>query len=656
MDGISSNGRSQLQARAEPGLEQIAGNERELAAEMQAAEHSAEPAGDAGTGVASPTKMIKYQVRLEFNDIKYVVKEKENQKQILGGVSGVVKPGEMLSIMGPSGSGKTSLVHIISKKITSGPSKVIEGKVLCNGREHTSSEFQRIAGLVTQEDVFNAALTVQETLKYSAALKLPKAQRQERTETVISQLQLENCVKTYVGDDSNPYLKGISGGEKRRLAIAIEILDPGLSLLLLDEPTSGLDAAAALNVTNLLRTLSDTGITVVATLHQPRSSIMQRFNKLMVIADGKSVYYGGLSEYVPYLKTELQCEVPEYESPYDLFLDALNPAIELGTTIMKAVPQDCENVATELADIFARSSLSTRTEPAAEPASDKAEMVDAAWSADWFSKFWIILCRTFFIKMRDPIVLATQLSSAVLLGAVFGVLYWQVYDKSDEYALLDTQMAVTMTVITAIFLPYDVTLTFPTERKIFLRERKAGLYQTSAFFLARICSDMPMHILAGAVMALIVYPMAGFKGNLLYWVVVNVVGILSGAALMQMVGALSRTFEEANLLMMLILMLSMVMSTGFVREPPKFLEWLREISTMGITADLAMYFEFQDIDEKFGTPDQIYESYAVRVKSDDDMVSAFVTLLIIYVVARLITFLAVKFLHTGRDVRENLRD
>jgi ABC-type multidrug transport system ATPase subunit len=602
-----------------------------------------------------PPSMIKNPVRLDFADIKYSVKVgKDEMKMILGGVSGGVKPGEMMCILGPSGSGKTSLVHVISKKFTTGSKRTVEGTVLCNGQELTASQFQRIAGLVTQEDIFNAALTVQETIKFAAALKLPAVQRQERINKVVGDLQLEKCIKTYVGDDSNPYLKGISGGEKRRLAIAVEILDPNLSVLLLDEPTSGLDAAAALNVTNLLRVLADSGITVAASMHQPRNSIMQRFNKLMVMASGRSVYTGGLSDYLPYLETELQCEVPAHESPYDLFLDVLNPLIGLSGTTMKALPQDCENPAEILAEIFDRSSLGKAVKNDPPVASDGG--FEGNWSTGWISKFWIILHRTFLIKMRDPIVLATQLSSGVMLGVIFGVLYWQVYGKALEYVVLDAQMGVTMTVIMAVFLPYDVTLTFPLERKIFLRERKAGLYRTSTFFCARILADMPMHICAGAIMALIVYPMAGLQGGLHYFVLINVVGVLLGASLMQMVGALARSFEEANILMMMILMLSMVMSTGFVRDPPSFLLWLREISVMGITADVAMYWEFRDIDEKFGTADEVLSQYAVRVRDSDDVGTSFLILAAIYVVARFITFIAVKFIHTGRDFKENLRD
>jgi ABC-type multidrug transport system ATPase subunit len=598
------------------------------------------------------------QVDLTFNDIKYAVQVKKETKPILHGISGTVKNGTMCCILGPSGSGKTSLIHIISSKLASGPGRDVSGAVLCNQQELTASQFQRISGLVTQEDIFNAALTVKETLMFAAKLKLT-SQHAQRVEQVVKLLQLENCLPTYVGDDSNPYLKGISGGEKRRLAIAVEILDPDISLLVLDEPTSGLDSAAALNVANLLRSLANRGIAVVASLHQPRASIVSNFEALMVLADGRRVFYGHLKEYLPYLLNDLQCELPQHDNPYDFLLDVLNPLVrEQSTFPIRAIPQDCPDVTNALADKFDQSVLRAEMDATASQlnATDMQQSIKRRQSVSWFFKFLTILHRTFLIKMRDPMVMMTQLSSGLMFGIIFGGLYWQSYDKKLEFAILDTQMLIQMSTMMAIWMPYDVTLTFPKERQIFLRERKAGLYSTSAFYCARISADMPMHIVAALIMAIIIYPMGGLQQGLHLFLAINILGILIGAAIMQMIGALSRTFEEANILMMIIMMLSMVMSTGFLREVPAYLEWMREISLMGLVADLGMYAEFRDIDPKYGSPDEVLINYGVRITSDDDAWSALGVLLAIYLVARVLCYLAVKFLFTGRSFAENLAD
>jgi len=382
---------------------------------------------------------------------------------------------------------------------------------------------------------------------------------------------------------------------------------------------------------------------------------------LMVLSQGRRVFHGPLKEYVPYLEGNLQCELPAHESAYDFFLDTLNPLIRKQFEVSIGVlPKDCEDVSNRLADVFDGSDLFRRMDDAVDqiPKMDNPdELVKNRRSGvGWWGKFATILHRTFLIKMRDPMVLMTQVSTAIMMGLIFGILYWQSYDKKTEFVILDTQMACTMVTLMAIWLPYDVTLTFPRERQIFLRERKAGLYSTSSFYFARILADMPMHVISAALMAAIVYPMVGFQSGPHIFMLVNVVGVLVGASLMQMIGSVSKTFEEANILMMFIMMLSMVMSTGFLRAIPSWLVWIREISTMGLVADLAMYFEFRDIDPKFGTAEEVLTDYGVRLRTDSDVWTAFMILLAIFLVARLLTFLGIKFMHTGRSFGENWAD
>lgn len=602
------------------------------------------------------------KVSLSFRDVRYSLRAGKGSKEILRGITGLVDPAEMLCILGPSGSGKTSLIQILGKKIKSDGSRDISGQVLCNGEELTSTEMMRISGFVSQEDVFNAELTVQECLRFAARLKLPRHQRLSRVDEVVSQLQLNDCLRTYIGDDSNPYLKGISGGEKRRLAIALEILDPSISVLVMDEPTSGLDAAAALNVSNVLRSLADSGITIAASLHQPRTSIMALFNRLMVIAEGRLAFSGSASECVPFLEGDLRCQVPQHESPYDLMLDLLNPAIE-GKHINLEVGSAGEgSLADIFADAFDRSALRTKVDEATAAYTNGVDRTLLAMAgkgrSGWCGQFWTILHRTFLIKLRDPMVLATQVSTGFLMGVIFGGMYWQSYDKEDSnFAILDTQMCITMTIVMAMWMPFDVTLTFPTERRVFLRERKSGQYPTTAFYLARVLADMPMHVFAAVVMSSLVYAMAGLRMGFPQFAGINVMATLIGAAIMQCIGAMCRTFEEANLLMMPVMMVAMMTSTSFVRQVPSWLQWMRDISVMGLLADLAMYLEFRDARAEVGAGEEILSEYGVLTRSDGDALHAVFVLLVIMGIARTGTFLAVKFLHTGRSsCVENLAD
>ena len=513
---------------------------------------------------------------LSFTNIKYSVsvsvkvkKDDGNSnetvmKPILRNVSGSLKGGQMMCVLGPSGSGKTSLVQIIAGAIksTNRGTHSVSGCVLVDGENLTPTAFRRISGFVTQEDVFEGCLTVEETIGFKAALMLGNmnaSERKQRVEEVIASLQLQNCRSTYIGDDANAYLKGISGGEKRRLAIAIEILDPSKSVLLADEPTSGLDAASAQAVVNLLRSLADEGMTVLTTLHQPRNSIMSKFDTMMVMATGRAVYYGSVADYTGYLTETLRIEIPVHDSPYDLLLDVMNPTIAEASLLDKIKglsPSGDGDICEIMADIlYDKMEWSKSTDDAhAAQSSFEINLRDGGSNITalrWLQVTWTIFHRTAVIKLRDPICLMTQISSAVLMGLIYGALYINVYNKSSvSFSVLDAQMCIVMTVLMAVWLPYDVTLTFPKERRVFLRERKAGLYTTSSFFIARVTADMPAHILSAIILAIIVWNMADLNIALGAFVLIVTYGILIGASIMQLIGAVARTFEEANIYMM----------------------------------------------------------------------------------------------------------
>ena len=615
---------------------------------------------------------------LSFSNIDYSVSVKKDgdasnekiMKPILRNINGSLRGGQMMCILGPSGSGKTSLVQIIAGAIksTNSGTHSVSGSILIDGENLTPTAFRRISGFVTQEDVFEGCLTVEETLRFKAALMLGNmnaSERKQRVEDVIASLQLQSCRSTYIGDDANPYLKGISGGEKRRLAIAIEILDPSKSVLLADEPTSGLDAASAQAVVNLLRSLADEGMTVLATLHQPRTSIMSRFDSMMVMAKGRAVYYGSVDDYTAYLTKTLHIEIPVHDSPYDLLLDVMNPTIAEATSTSAAIkalsPVGDGDICEIMADIlYEKMEWTKAVDAQAANTSLEVKLLDSGNSITvlrWLQVTGVIFHRTAVIKLRDPICLMTQISSAILMGLIYGALYIKVYDKSSvSFSVLDAQMCIVMTVLMAVWLPYDVTLTFPKERRVFLRERKAGLYTTSSFFIARITADMPAHILSAIIMAIIVWSMAELNIALGAFILIVTYGILIGASIMQLIGAVARTFEEANIYMMIVLMMSMMLGTGFVRETPYFLKWARNISVMGITSDLAMYREFKQVPAKYGDAQSIYKQYGVLITNETQQWDGVLILFYIWLITRFLCFLGVKFCFTGRTFAEDWRD
>ncbi|CAI9088175.1 OLC1v1022431C1 [Oldenlandia corymbosa var. corymbosa] len=254
---------------------------------------------------------VEYKVKLSrassnINPVKTVVSkvvsqlnlDQANYKQILKGITGSVGPGEILALMGPSGSGKTTLLKVIGGRLHEN----VKGSVTYNDIQFSPALKKRI-GFVTQDDVLFPQLTVEETLVFSAFLRLPssmtKNQKHERVSMIIKELGLERCRHTRIGGG---FVKGISGGERKRTSIGYEILvDP--SLLLLDEPTSGLDSTSANRILQILQELAKGGRTIITTIHQPSSRIFHMFDKVLLIAEGFPIYYGKAQESSQYFSS-----------------------------------------------------------------------------------------------------------------------------------------------------------------------------------------------------------------------------------------------------------------------------------------------------------------------------------------------------------------
>ncbi|MEQ2199273.1 ATP-binding cassette sub- G member 8 [Xenoophorus captivus] len=192
------------------------------------------------------------------------------------------------------------------------------GQVLINGKPNTPQLVKKSIAHVRQNDRLLPHLTVRETLSFVAKLRLPthftQAQRDKRVDDVISELRLRQCAHTRVGND---YVRGVSGGERRRVSIAVQLLwNPGI--LILDEPTSGLDSFTAHNLVITLSRLAKGNRLILLSVHQPRSDIFQLFDLVVLLSSGSAVYFGAAQDMVPYFTT-LGYPCPRYCNPSDFY-------------------------------------------------------------------------------------------------------------------------------------------------------------------------------------------------------------------------------------------------------------------------------------------------------------------------------------------------
>ncbi|KAL6999471.1 ABC transporter G member 9 [Sarracenia purpurea var. burkii] len=267
---------------------------------------------------------------VQFEDVVYKVfktkggflknsKSEVNTMTILKGVSGMVQPGEILAMLGPSGSGKTTLLTALGGRHGSGR---LSGTIQYNGHPF-SNIIKRDTGFVTQDDVLYPHLTVTETLVFTALLRLPnsltKIQKIAHAGVVVTQLGLTKCKNSIIGGS---FLRGVSGGERKRVSIGQEMLiNP--SLLFLDEPTSGLDSTTAQRIVSTLWELANGGRTVVMTIHQPSSRLFYMFHKVLLLSEGNALYFGKGSEAMDYFSS-IGYSPSVAMNPSDFLLDLAN--------------------------------------------------------------------------------------------------------------------------------------------------------------------------------------------------------------------------------------------------------------------------------------------------------------------------------------------
>lgn len=243
-------------------------------------------------------------------------------KTILHEVDGTFAAGRLTALMGPSGSGKTTMLSVLrSGRCTSGVTTV-------NGHKYTRHA-RRLIVTVPQDDVLLAGLTPREMLGYAACLVLPrtlsKGARMARVDAVLTDLNL--C-----GDDTSTRIgsadeRGLSGGQRKRVSIGLELLT-NPAVLLCDEPTSGLDAKMAADVVAILRQLSRRGRTVVATIHQPSFQLFSAFDELLLLRAGRVAYAGAISAAAAHFEAA-GFPTPAHENPADYMMRLLQVDVDV---------------------------------------------------------------------------------------------------------------------------------------------------------------------------------------------------------------------------------------------------------------------------------------------------------------------------------------
>uniref|UniRef100_A0A8D0D4J7 ATP-binding cassette sub-family G member 8 n=1 Tax=Sander lucioperca TaxID=283035 RepID=A0A8D0D4J7_SANLU len=424
-----------------------------------------------------------------------------------------VHSGQMLAIIGSSGCGKTSLLDIITCRDEGGT--MTSGQVLINGKPNTPQLVKKSIAHVRQDDRLLPHLTVRETLVFVAKLRLPthftQAQRDQRVDDVIAELRLRQCAHTRVGND---YVRGVSGGERRRVSIAVQLLwNPGI--LILDEPTSGLDSFTAHNLVITLSRLARGNRLVLLSVHQPRSDIFQLFDLVVLLSSGSAVYCGAARDMVPYF-TALGYPCPRYCNPSDFYVDLISidrrspereaECLERSRVLAEQLMEKVRDTGDHMWKSAGTNTALTQTERyKVITISDQRNRLPGR-----LHQFTTLIRRHMYNDFRDLVTLLVHGFEALLMSLLVGFLY---YGAGEERLSIQDTVALLYMIgaLTPFAVVLDVIAKCHTERAMLYHELEDGMYSVTSYFFAKVLGELPEHCVFTLVYGLPIYWLTGLN-------------------------------------------------------------------------------------------------------------------------------------------------
>ncbi|KYK72022.1 ATP-binding cassette G family transporter ABCG87 [Toxoplasma gondii TgCatPRC2] len=591
-------------------------------------------------------------VSFSFRDVQCSVRfagpdGKKQKKTILWPISGDFPPGSVVGILGPSGSGKTTLLDVLaSKKVP----KAYTGEIFVDGKKREDKRFKALSIYAPQENIFNGNEEVREVLAFAAALKSGRSKEDQKrlVDATLSFLGLERVATQRVG---NTVVRGISGGQKRRLVIG-RALVTNASLAFCDEPTSGLSSTDAEALMLGIREVAKAcRVTFLIVIHQPRVEVFELFDEVILLAQGRCLYNGPRSQMEAYFSA-LGFPLPPYVNPAEFYME------------LTAHDATVEQLATAYAS-RAETGVSSRPEAAASGAlledaqrqqrEELAEEVDGADAADeeergehlveeneedetpnsrrestaaslagmhalvtalhddprsmhplpgFFGRFMILTRRNVTLAWRDRNVVFMVACNALLVAMLASVLFFNVYQEKAIMYHLSVFFLVSLSLAS---IP-AVNMAMYLEKKVsYLYEASDGFYTAGPYLLSEMTTGFLMLLGATLLVFVVVFPCCAFPFSKFGMVfLLFILFLLVVDAVMQLAAAMCATFIMASTFAGGWLALTSVVN-GYNANPksmPAWLTWLVYLSPFYYLMDgvaIVLCWENQDL---FGTPEK----------------------------------------------------
>lgn len=443
-----------------------------------------------------------------------------------------------------SGSGKSTLLNVLAHR-HSVLGADIKANIYINGAPANPKTFRRISAYVEQEDALVGSLTVRETLTFAARLSLPsnvsKNERISRIESLITAFGLQGQSNTLIG---TAIRKGISGGQKRRVSVAAQLITSP-KLLFLDEPTSGLDSAASFEVISFVKDIAKKhNLIVISSIHQPSTSTFAMFDKLLLLSQGGTAYSGPVSEVQPYFDA-CGFPIPLYMNPAEFIIDFVNTDFARDRS---EVDQQLNMVhsswhksrlasatVTELTDEVARGSMEH----------DVSQYTTEAGASSW-SIVMALIHRAFIKSYRDIIAYGIRIAMYMALAIMMGTIWLRLSPTQGNI-----QSFINAIFFGGAFMSFMAVAYIPAyleDRAIFIKERANGLYGPTSFIIANFITGIPYLFLITVLFSVVGYWLSNFRPTaeaFFSWVMWLFLDLLAAESLVVLVSSLVPIFVVA---------------------------------------------------------------------------------------------------------------
>ncbi|KAL8539052.1 hypothetical protein ACS0TY_000880 [Phlomoides rotata] len=548
-------------------------------------------------------------------------------KTILDDISGEAREGEIMAVMGASGSGKSTLIDAIANRMAKGSMK---GAVTLNGELLESRLLKVISAYVMQDDLLFPMLTVEETLMFAAEFRLPrtlsKSKKKLRVQALIDQLGLRNAAKTVIGDEGH---RGVSGGERRRVSIGIDIIHDPI-LLFLDEPTSGLDSTSAYMVVKVLQRIAQSGSIVIMSIHQPSYRILGLLDRMIFLSRGQTVYSGPPSN-LPLFFSDFKHPIPDNDNRTEFALDVIRELegspggtkslVEFNKS-WQALKRGGSNNNQTNSDSPSGSNISLKE--AISASISRGKLVSGATATTnggattptlvptFANPFWIEMAvlskRSFINSRRMPELFGVRLGAVMVTGFILATMFWRL-DNSPK-GVQERLGFFAFAMSTTFYTCADALPVFLQERYIFMRETAYNAYRRSSYVLSHSLVSLPSLLFLSLAFAAITFWAVGLDGSFLFYFLIIFASFWAGSSFVTFLSGVVPHVMLGYTIVVAILAYFLLFSGFFINRDriPSYWIWFHYISLVKYPYEAVLQNEFQDPVKCFIRGIQIFDN------------------------------------------------